>query len=153
MFNRRSEAASTEVDTATGRYSFLTSRAAILALIGFAVLATLAIPIKTLSDQRDRINDLQAQQNANLAMIKRLESEVVRWEDPAYVITQARGRLHYVMPTETGYIVLGADEVEVAAPISVNRPAAEAAWYSVMWDSIETAGEIPSPQTQEQKAE
>jgi hypothetical protein len=57
------------------------------------------------------------------------------------------------MPTETGYIVLGADEVEVAAPISVNRPAAEAAWYSVMWDSIETAAEIPSPQTQEQKAE
>ena len=153
MMDKRSEGEPTSVGVAPGRYSFLTSRAAILALIGFAVLATIAIPIKQLSDQRDRINDLQAEQNANLAMIERLESEVVRWQDPAYVIAQARGRLHYVMPTETGYIVLGADEVEVVAPISVNRPAAESAWYSVMWDSIQVAGEIPSPQSQEQKAE
>jgi cell division protein FtsB len=153
MNSRRSEDVPTPVSTFSDRRSLLTSSAAILALIGFAVVATLAIPIKQLMDQRDRINDLQSQQNANLAMIERLETEVIRWQDPAYVIAQARTRLHYVMPTETGYLVLGADEIDVVEPISVNRPAVEAAWYSVMWESIAVAGDIASPQEQVQKAE
>jgi cell division protein FtsB len=153
MNSRRSEDVPTPVSTSSDRRSLLTSRAAILALIGFAVVATLAIPIKQLMDQRDRINDLQSQQNANLAMIERLETEVIRWQDPAYVIAQARTRLHYVMPTETGYLVLGADEIDVVEPISVNRPAVEAAWYSVMWESIAVAGDIASPAEQVQKAE
>jgi hypothetical protein len=57
------------------------------------------------------------------------------------------------MPTETGYLVLGADEIDVVEPISVNRPAVEAAWYSVMWESIAVAGDIASPAEQVQKAE
>ena len=33
-----------------------------------------------------------------------------RWQDPAYVEAQARERLHYVLPGETRYVVLGPDE-------------------------------------------
>ena len=45
------------------------------------------------------------------------------------------------------------EEIDVVEPISVNRPATEAAWYSVMWESIAVAGDIASPQVQKQKAE
>jgi cell division protein FtsB len=125
--------------------SLLTSRAGILAVVLFLSLLSLAIPMKQLLDQQTRITELRARQAENLALVNKLESEVLRWQDPAYVKAQARSRLHYVMPHEVGYIVLEADEVNSVASVSTNSTNTRPAWYTVMWNSLEDAGKTAPP--------
>lgn len=125
--------------------SLLTSRAGILAVVLFLSLLSLAIPIKQLLDQQTRINELRDKQAENLVLVNKLESEVLRWQDPAYVKAQARSRLHFVMPHEVGYIVLEADEVNSVASVTTNSTNSRPAWYTVMWNSLEDAGKTAPP--------
>ena len=72
-----------------------------------------------------------------------LESELAQWDDEAYVRAQARERLAYVMPGETTYVVVGAEQFEdkrghdadAAAQTEAGSP-----WYSVLRESAEVAG-------------
>ena len=125
--------------------SLLTSRAGILSVVILAMLLSLAIPIKQMIDQQTRINELAQQQSINQALIKQLESEVARWQDPAYVRAQARTRLHYVMPREVGYIVLEADEVNSVSAATQVTSSSGRAWYTTMWNSLEDAGDTAPP--------
>ena len=96
-----------------------------------------------IADGSRRVQELQREVNA-------LSDERRRWDDPAYVRAQARERLHFVMPGETGYIVL---DDSAKSPVLTDPRTAEAAvhgrrgdepWYSTVWDSIRLAGEEPS---------
>jgi cell division protein FtsB len=93
-----------------------------------------------IADGRRQVEDLQRQ-------VEELTLERQRWKDPAYVRAQARERLHFVMPGETGYVVLDnparprtqTDPRSVVAALpagSDNR-----VWYSRVWDSIRIAGD------------
>ena len=69
----------------------------------------------------------------------RVEALVVRQErlqDPAYVTSLIRERLHYVLPGEVGYVVL--DPSEAPAPSSAVKATAPVAWYSRLWTSVQT---------------
>lgn len=93
-----------------------------------------------IADGRQQLTDLQRQ-------VDQLTAERQRWNDPAYVRAQARERLHFVMPGETGYVVL--EPTPSAAAPSDPRSVTAAlpgtgdsrVWYSKVWDSIEIAGD------------
>lgn len=74
-----------------------------------------------------------------------LESELTRWQDPAYVKAQARTRLGWVMPGEVGYRVIGADGKPIDTTVQIDQtgtvpPDEEPpTWYQSMWGSVETA--------------
>ena len=69
------------------------------------------------------------------------EAELARWRDPAYVKSQARDRLHFVLPGERQYIVVGA-KTEQTAVEEQNSVADQlpdyATWYERLISSIQT---------------
>ena len=64
-----------------------------------------------------------------------------------YVEAQARERLHYVMPGETSYVVLEADDAP--SPDGAVEPekaaAARSPWFTDLWRSVEVAGGTQKP--------
>ncbi len=87
-----------------------------------------------------------AQARANIAQrqaaIAKLEDELARWNDPAYIKTQARERLGWVLPGEVGYRVIGADGKVVSGQVGsikgANDPENQA-WYERIWSSVQAA--------------
>ncbi len=88
-------------------------------LLGIAVLTALLAVMLVPSayqwweqnqDYRDIVARVQAAQERNQEM----RDQLALWNDPAYIDSQARARLNYVMPGETQYAVTdpGADHQE-----------------------------------------
>ena len=120
----------------------LTGRAAVLALVVCVLSISLAYPLREYLSQRSDIGELRSEVAAQEKRVAALERARERWKDPTYVEAQARERLHYVMPGETSYVVLGADE---APPVDgvVRKAPAEAdknPWFTDLWHSVEAAG-------------
>lgn len=59
----------------------------------------------TYIDQRQKIAALEASVQVSEDEIAALVSERERWNDPAYITTQARERLYYVKPGEVVYLI------------------------------------------------
>ncbi|MFS0852669.1 FtsB family cell division protein [Microbacterium sp. 179-I 3D4 NHS] len=59
----------------------------------------------TFIDQRQKIAALEASVKVSEEQIQALEKERERWQDPAYITTQARERLYYVKPGEVVYLI------------------------------------------------
>lgn len=121
------------------RRTSLTGRAAVLAAVLAALVVTLAIPVREWFAQRAEITGLADSVAAAQARVADLEAERARWDDPAYVETQARQRLQFVMPGEVGYVVVDdATRPDEAGPQAGEREPTDA-WYSRLWRSIEAA--------------
>jgi hypothetical protein len=99
------------------------------------------LPFKIWVGQRGEISSLQAQTRAQQQHVEQLGRQQQKWQDPAYVEQQARLRLHYVMPGEKAYIVLGRPK---AQPAKKGQPPAAPAvtgpWYSRLWQTVQLAG-------------
>lgn len=83
------------------------------ALVLLGVVAILALSYANslrimLNQQRD-LATANAQIQARQAQLTDLDAQLQRWRDPAYVKSQARAQLGWVMPGETGYRVIGLD--------------------------------------------
>jgi hypothetical protein len=86
---------------------------------------------------------LEAQLSSDYAALKAAEKELTLWQDPEYIKSQARERLHFVLPGERQYIVTGTDgsedqnnkEVQVVENLPEGQP-----WYTRMIASITEAG-------------
>ncbi len=74
-----------------------------------------------------------------------LEAELAQWQDDDYVRSQARERLSYVMPGETTYVVVGAEQFEDETEHA--RAKADGArarpWYETLQESVQEAGGAP----------
>lgn len=130
----------------TAARSALTPRAAILAAVVAVVLASLALPVRDLVAQRNRINDLHARAEVANAELKAVNAEIAKWNDPAFVATQARERLHFVLPGQVGYVVLEADAAPVFYKGKVATQRSES-WYGAVWGGIRAAGNTAAPNT------
>ena len=110
-----------------------TGRAVALIVVLAALAVTLAIPVRAWLSQRAEIAALEADVAAAQTRVADLEKELEDWNDPAFVIAQARSRLHFVFPGEVGYVVLGSDD----RPVTTEPSAQERAlpWYSQLWES------------------
>ncbi len=117
----------------SGRRPTLTGRAAILVLVLAALVVTLAIPLRAWMSQQAEIAALEADVAQSRERVESLRAELEDWEDPAFVIAQARSRLHFVFPGEVGYVVLGEDDRPIVP--EDERAADQAPWYSRLWDS------------------
>jgi cell division protein FtsB len=111
----------------------LTGRAAILILVIAALAVTLAIPLRAWLAQRAEIAALEQDVSQARDRVAGLEAELADWDDPAFVIAQARSRLHFVFPGEVGYVVLGEDDRPVI-PAASDQEAASP-WYTQLWES------------------
>jgi cell division protein FtsB len=116
----------------------LSNRALIVGIILFALAVTLAPPIQHYFTQRAQINSLRAQLSDNQKMLADAAAELAKWNDPEYVASQARARLHFIFPGERAYIIIGNGEItdgdqetKVSEQLPIGLP-----WYSRLISSI-----------------
>ena len=71
-------------------------------------------------------------------MLDDATAELAKWNDPEYVASQARARLHFVFPGERQYIIIGNGEIteaeqetKVSEQLPIGLP-----WYSRLISSI-----------------
>ena len=128
---------------------------AVLVVVVAVLVVSYASSMRAYLQQRSHINDLNAQIDSSERDIKALEREKRRWQDDAYVETQARERFGWVMPGETGYQVIDRDGKpmergdELTDPSSVARSVPEA-WWAKVYGSVEAADhpkKKPAPAT------
>lgn len=97
-----------------------------------------------LSQQRDLAVAEQAIRERNV-QISELEAELARWSDPAYVKAQARERLGWVLPGETGYRVVDDDGKPVGGGVVLESDQrsvsgeTDQTWWQRMAGSLATA--------------
>lgn len=94
--------------------------------------------MRTYLAQRAEIERMQADQRAQRERIDELEGRLERWNDPEYVIAQARARLQWVRPGELTYVVVE----EEPAPPGATGDGAEAAWFGRLWDNLQAADNV-----------
>ena len=121
----------------------LTGRAVVLAGVLALLVFTLAVPARELIHQRADINALRAENAAAQARVDELTIRQERLQDPAYVTSLIRERLHYVLPGEVGYVVL--DPSEAPAPTARKKAATVVPWYGQLWNSVQTADHAVAP--------
>jgi hypothetical protein len=119
----------------------------VLLVLG-ALVVSYAQSLRVWFDQHQQITSLQKEIRDREQRVGQLEDEIARWDDKAYVRTQARQRLGWVMPGEVGYRVIGADGKPLGAPQPPANGAAGAGnqdptWYSKLWGSVLIAGAQP----------
>ncbi|MGB3733012.1 FtsB family cell division protein [Microbacterium sp.] len=76
-------------------------------MLSLVVLGTwvLVPSIGTYLGQRQQIAALEHSVQVTQDQIDALKQQKARWDDPAYITTQARERLYYVKPGEVVYLV------------------------------------------------
>ena len=112
----------------------LTPRGAVLLLVMFALAATAVYPLRQYVSQRDRIERLQAKQQALAAENARLELERKRLQDPAYVQQLAKRDYHLVAPGEEAWVVTGTPPPGNGAQTMATNP--DPPWYKRAWHRL-----------------
>lgn len=125
------------------------------ALVFFAVVAVLGLSfagsLRVWLVQASELATARAQIDERTARVSGLESELQRWEDPAFVKAQARTRLGWVMPGEVGYRVVGDDGQVLSGTEEIEGVGAargndlEARWWDRLTASVRHADEPPPP--------
>jgi len=64
-----------------------------------------------LNQRREIVEMEQSIQTAKDAVVD-MQAERDRWQDPAYIRSQARDRLYYVLPGEVSYLVMDSDGLD-----------------------------------------
>ena len=106
----------------------------------FVIAITLAPPLQRYFAQRAQIHAQLNQLHDSQATLDAAANELAKWNDPAYIASQARSRLHYVFPGEHQYIVIGLPDPatsgsQPAAAVS-SRIQSGLPWYQKVISSI-----------------
>jgi len=117
-------------------------RALALWALLFVLALAIAPPVKHYFTQRAQISALNAQLTNDHKALESARKELLLWQDPEYVKSQARERLHFVLPGERQYIVTEngtstdtTKGTKVANALTDGQP-----WYSRLIASITEAG-------------
>jgi cell division protein FtsB len=118
------------------------NRALAFIVILFVLTLAIAPPVKHYFTQRAQINSLESQLAADNVALQKAREELLRWQDPEYIKSQARERLHFVLPGERQYIVVDGsttpsqeNATEIASALTDGQP-----WYARLIASISEAG-------------
>lgn len=118
------------------------SRFLLVAVPLFAIMILISSPLQKYFAQRAQINALSAQVKANQVALEEARKELERWNDPNYIKSQARTRLHFVLPGERQYILTNPITLEGADnsnQVATNVPAG-VPWYNRLISTITEAG-------------
>jgi len=113
------------------------------------VVVSLAVPVRDLVAQHSRITALEDRATQAQQELEVMNEQIARWNDPAFVATQARERLHFVLPGEVGYVVLEAEAAPVLYKGTVTKQRSQS-WYGALWGGIKAAGKTAAPGKQMQ---
>lgn len=133
-----------------GRGFHLTRRAVALFVLILVLAVSYFNSLRVYFDQQRQIDEARAHVAERTEAISSLETELHRWQDPAFVKAQARSRLGWVMPGEVGYRVIGEDGKPIDTDVQIDRsgsvpPGEEPpTWYESLWGSVATADD-PQP--------
>lgn len=125
--------------TSTKRSS---GRGMTLVIVLFFLAWTLAPPTQRYFAQRAQINAVRAQVSSNNQALADAARQLEMWRDPAYVKTQARERLHFILPGEREYIVTGTTDPTSSVPttaVAKDLPSG-VPWYNRLVASITETG-------------
>ncbi|MHA7280355.1 FtsB family cell division protein [Arthrobacter sp. MDT2-2] len=110
-----------------------------LAVVLIAVIVLLAPSVSRYLQQQAELDALRADIARQQQEQADYQSELARWDDPAFVRQQARERIFLVMPGETRYLVKGGDGIEESTGEgSVTEPA-DLPWVDSLWSSVARA--------------
>jgi cell division protein FtsB len=118
------------------------NRVLALSVILFILALTIAPPVKHYFTQRAQISALKSQLSADNAALQKARQELSLWQDPDYIKSQARERLHFVLPGERQYIVIDNSTTDtnntptkIASALTDGQP-----WYARLIASISETG-------------
>ena len=118
------------------------NRVLALSAIFFILALTIAPPVKNYFTQRAQISALKAQLSADNSALQKAREELLLWQDPEYIKSQARERLHFVLPGERQYIVTDDENnpqqngtTKIASSLADGQP-----WYARLIASISEPG-------------
>lgn len=119
----------------------VTARFIAISVVIFIIAITLAPPAQRYFTQRAQINAVEAEIAVRQDRLAQAEIELQKWRDPNYVKSQARERLHFVLPGERQYIVVGVETTASAAqkgktPIATKQ-FGSAPWYTKVISSLQ----------------
>ena len=123
----------------------VTRRMLVLVVVLLLLAVSFASSLRIYLGQQHELAVAEQAIRDRTAQVSELQSELARWDDPDYVKTQARERLGWVMPGETGYRVIGDDGEPLGGGVTIltdqQLPAGEhePMWWDRIWGSIETA--------------
>jgi cell division protein FtsB len=118
------------------------NRVLALSAIFFILALTIAPPVKHYFTQRAQISALKAELSADNTALQKAREELLLWQDPEYIKSQARERLHFVLPGERQYIVTDGENnpqqngtTKIASSLADGQP-----WYARLIASISETG-------------
>ena len=99
-------------------------------------------PLQKYYAQHVQLNALRAQVHANQISLDAAKKELQLWNDPTYVESQARKRLHFVLPGERMYQVVDNVTLEKQKKGNSfsNKIRVGAPWYMKLVSSITEVG-------------
>ena len=135
--------------------SSLTTRAIALVVVLLILVISYASSLRIYFAQAHEIASTRAEIAQRQQRIAELQGGLARWNDPEYVRTQARARLGWVVPGETGYQVVDGEGNPLGggAAIGSSAPTIEEpqdAWWAKLWGSVEAADQ-PAPAKPKEK--
>ncbi|GAB2568319.1 hypothetical protein GCM10009593_01600 [Microlunatus antarcticus] len=128
----------------------LTARALALVVVVLVLTISYATSLRIYFSQAHEIATTKAEIADSQAAIGDLQGQIARWNDPAYVAAQARERLGWLVPGETGYTVVGADGKPLGGGLTLDSSATtdpeqqQPMWWDRMWGSVKAADK-PAP--------
>ena len=135
--------------------SSLTTRAIALVVVLLVLTISYASSLRIYFAQSHEIASTRAEIAERQQRISELEGTVARWGEPDYVRTQARQRLGWVVPGETGYQVVDAEGNPLGGGAEIESSTATAdqpqdAWWAELWGSVQAADK-PAPAKPKEK--
>lgn len=132
-------------DTIAARSAAATSRALVLAGVLVLIGLGMAVPLRSWLAQQAELAALRVQVEQARSQVADLEVAQERWNDPAYIATQARERLLFVFPGEIGYVAIGTT-TPAQEPVVAADPT-DLSWYERLWAGLQDAdaGLPPAP--------
>jgi cell division protein FtsB len=128
-------------------FKSISGRSLAFATLLLVLAVTLAPPTQRYFAQRAQINSYRAQIAVADSTLQAARDELAKWNDPTYIASQARARLHYIFPGERQYVLTGvatkSARVETsAAPVATQIPLG-LPWYSEVIASITSTNVAP----------
>ncbi|MGY4643577.1 FtsB family cell division protein [Cellulomonas sp. URHB0016] len=127
-----------------------TVRVLVFSLVLLLAFILVSPTLHSYLQQRQALEELRREVAAAQARNDDLAADLKRWDDPAYVVAQARERLSFVMPGEMAFRVKDPETVPDTT-VTTSGPAATVQgdgvtrpWYATVWESVQIAGATPA---------
>lgn len=133
----------------SGGRSNVTTRAIALVVVLLVLVISYASSLRIYFSQAHEISATRVEIADHQRQISQLQGELAQWDNPDHVRTEARQRLGWVVPGETGYQVVGSDGEPLGGGAAIQGESGPAdapqdAWWAKLWGSVEAADQ-PAP--------